>query len=140
VRVARDRASTLVPIAVIAAATLVAGSTFPSAEELLVASPSRSCSPARLRVPDRRSGLVRRVSTATFGVYLLHPLIGKVVGALFDVFAWPAWVHASAVWTLAVLGVLALRALGLRWHELSTARPRGVAALPAESASERRAA
>lgn len=70
------------------------------------------------RVP----GVVRRLSAATFGVYLVHPLIGKLLGNRFDVFAWPAWLHAGTVWFLAVLAVLMLRRSPLAWHELTTAR------------------
>jgi hypothetical protein len=65
---------------------------------------------------------VRRLSTATFGVYLVHPLIGKLLGNRFDVFAWPAWLHAGAVWILAVLAVESLRRLPISWRELDTGR------------------
>lgn len=141
VRSGRDRLAVLLPIAVIAAGCLLAAPIARSAEELprrfgvavLLASAGFGFP---LAVPSR----VRSLSTCTFGVYLIHPLIGKILGAIFDVFAWPAWFHASAVWALAILGVLALRAAGLRWHELSTARPPAAGAVIDEPASRRRAA
>jgi hypothetical protein len=73
------------------------------------------------------------LSACTFGIYLVHPLIGKALGAAFDVFAWPAWVHASVAWMLALAAIRALRALGLPWHELSSSRQ--AAATPLDSAS-----
>jgi peptidoglycan/LPS O-acetylase OafA/YrhL len=123
VRGARDRAAVLLPVAAMAAAVL-ATPIVHGVEEL----PRRfgvavllACAGFGFPLPVPVA--VRRLSTCTFGVYLLHPLVGKILGALFEVFAWPAWAHASAVWLLAIAGVAALRAAGLRWHELSTARP-----------------
>jgi len=66
---------------------------------------------------------IRWLSGTTFGIYLVHPFVSKALVEVFDVFTWPAAVHAAITWTLACLGVLALRATGLPWHELSTKRP-----------------
>ena len=123
---ARDpagRASVLLPVAALAAATLLAPQIASGTEDLprrfgvavLLACIGFGCPVA---VPPA----LRRASTLTFGVYLVHPLVGKILGAAFDVFAWPAWVHATSVWILAMLAVRGLRAIGLRWHELSTSR------------------
>jgi len=90
----------------------------------------------RLAVPD----VVRRVATATFGIYLVHPLIGKILGTVFDVFSWPAWLHTALVWCLALASVWALRALGVRWHELFTGRVSNPDATGPELAVEKRAA
>lgn len=60
---------------------------------------------------------VRAVAGVTFGVYLIHPLVGKVLGDAFDASAWPASVHTAAAWGLAAAGVVALRRAGVRWHE-----------------------
>jgi surface polysaccharide O-acyltransferase-like enzyme len=88
------------------------------------------------RVPS----FVRRLSTATFGVYLVHPLIGKLLGNRFDVFAWPAWLHAGTVWCLAVLAVALLRRLPLSWHELTTGRGAIRAGPVPDAVPEKRAA
>ncbi len=67
----------------------------------------------RPRVP----GFVRSVASVTFGVYLVHPLVAKVLVAGADVQAWPAAVHAGAVWVLSALVVLGLRHALASWHE-----------------------
>lgn len=74
----------------------------------------------RPRVPES----IRRLSGTTFGIYLVHPFVGKLFGSAFDVFAWPGALHACAVWATSFLAVMALRRAGLSWHELST-RPTG---------------
>jgi peptidoglycan/LPS O-acetylase OafA/YrhL len=90
----------------------------------------------RIGVPD----VVRRIATATFGIYLVHPLIGKTLGTAFDVFSWPAWAHTAIVWCLALVSVWALRALGIRWHELFTGRVSPRDGARPELAVEKRAA
>jgi surface polysaccharide O-acyltransferase-like enzyme len=66
---------------------------------------------------------IRWLSGTTFGIYLVHPFVGKALHEVFDVFTWPVVVHAAVTWVLACLGVLALRAAGFSWHELSTRKP-----------------
>jgi len=83
---------------------------------------------------------VRRLSTATFGVYLVHPLVGKLLGGAFDVFSWPASVHAAAAWTLTALAVFALQRLPLSWRELTIAHGSVREVPQASPAIERRAA
>jgi hypothetical protein len=141
---ARDstsRAAVLLPIAILAGASLLAPPIAAAADDLprrfgvavLLACVGFGCPVA---VPS----LVRRASTLTFGVYLVHPLLGKMLGAAFDVFAWPAWVHATVVWILAMISVKGLRALGLPWHELSTARPAIAPTAPVPGRRRRQAA
>ena len=61
---------------------------------------------------------IRRLSGTTFGVYLLHPIIGKALVTVADVASWNAVVHTSVVWLTSYFGVLILRSLGLPFHEL----------------------
>ncbi len=135
-RDAASRTAVLLPVALLAAATLLAP---PSA--LAGAAAATEDLPRRFGVavllacvgfgcPVAVPSIVRRASTRTFGVYLVHPLIGKILGAAFDVFGWPAWFHATVVWILSMLSVRGLRSLGLPWHELSTARTSETPAVP----------
>ncbi len=65
------------------------------------------------RVP----AMARAVAGLCFGIYLVHPLVGKLFGACFDVLAWPATVHAGAVWVLAAALVALARKIGMPWRE-----------------------
>jgi peptidoglycan/LPS O-acetylase OafA/YrhL len=67
------------------------------------------------RVP----ALARSVASLCFGIYLVHPLVGKVLGACFDVFSWPAAVHAGAGWLGSAAVVAVARKLGVPWHEFA---------------------
>lgn len=67
----------------------------------------------RVRVPRA----VHDLATLTFGVYLAHPLIGKVLGTCFEPLAWPAALHTALAWLGAAAVVLALRRAPLRLHE-----------------------
>lgn len=68
----------------------------------------------RPRVPR----FVRRASTVTFGVYLVHPLLGKSLFKLLDLAAWPAFAHTALVWSASAAAVLLLRRLPIEWTEL----------------------
>ena len=136
-----SRIRTLAPVAAAAIASLLVSPILGGAEDLplrfgvavLLACVGFGCPVA---VPN----LVRRASALTFGVYLVHPLVGKVLGSSFDVLSWPPWLHAISAWVLAAACVRALRALGLPWHELSTARPGPAAASEIASRTRKRAA
>ncbi len=68
---------------------------------------------------------VRELASATFGIYLIHPFVGKVLAEFpFSFYSYPRS-HALLVWCLAVVLVLALRRSGLGWRELAgTSRSR----------------
>ena len=54
----------------------------------------------------------------TYGIYLLHPLIAKIVAtALPALHAGPAIVNVLAVWLLSGLSIYALRRMSVRWSE-----------------------
>ncbi len=70
--------------------------------------------------------ILRALATVTFGVYLIHPLVGKLLFICFDVFSWSASAHAGAAWLGACGIVLLLRRSRLDWHECrgtSTEKP-----------------
>lgn len=66
---------------------------------------------------------VARLSTLTFGIYLVHPLVTKTIGTLVDPSGWPAMEHALLVWIGSALIVFALRISGVRWHECTGPEP-----------------
>ena len=61
---------------------------------------------------------VRRLAVLSFGVYLVHPFVGKVLIEFFDVLSWPPVVHGLVAWTVSLALVQAARSSGLRWREL----------------------
>lgn len=70
---------------------------------------------------------IARLSTVTFGVYLVHPLVAKAIGTFGDPSTWPAMEHALLVWIMSALIILALRASGVRWPECVAPRDEGPA-------------
>jgi hypothetical protein len=141
-RDAAGRTAILLPVALLAAATLLAPPTAVSGIDAATEDLPRRFGVAVLLAcvgfgcPVAVPPIVRRASTRTFGVYLVHPLVGKILGAVLEVLAWPAWIHAAIVWTLSLLLVRGLGALGLPWHELSTGRPRAASPTPATTHRE----
>jgi len=118
----RERGAILVVVSILAvAASLVSAARNP-AEDLplrfAVAVPL-ACLGFGWRVSLPAS--MRRLATATFGVYLVHPLIGSLLEIAVDVSRWPASLHAGAAWVLSILLVLVLRRC-FDWHELNTGR------------------
>jgi hypothetical protein len=83
---------------------------------------------------------VREFATLTFGVYLAHPLIAKVLATATDVFAWPAAVHLALVWGASALVVLGLRRAPFHVAECWSGRSARVRRLPAPAEDERRRA
>ena len=63
-------------------------------------------------------GAVRRLAVLSFGVYLVHPFVGKVLIEFFDVHSWPPVVHGLVAWTISLALIQVARASGLRWREL----------------------
>ncbi len=61
------------------------------------------------------------LGTLTFGVYLVHPLVAKLVATCLDVAGWTALEHVLATWIGSALIVLALRRAGVRWKECARA-------------------
>lgn len=59
---------------------------------------------------------VRGLGTATFGIYVTHPLVAKVLATALDPFAWSPTTHTAAVWCGSFALVIALRRL-VPWHE-----------------------
>ncbi len=70
------------------------------------------------RIPEA----VREAATLTFGVYLVHPLVAKLLGTAFDVWSWTRFEHAALVWLGAASIVLALRRVRITWHECAFPR------------------
>lgn len=66
-------------------------------------------------------GAVRGLGTVTFGIYVSHPLVAKVLVVLADPFAWSPTVHAGVVWCGSFALVLGLRRL-VPWHECGRSR------------------
>ena len=77
--------------------------------------------------------VLRTLAGLTYGIYLAHPLVAKVLATLFDVFSWPLVVHAVVVWALSALLVVALRRARLGWRECVDAR----APIPGPALGER---
>jgi len=60
---------------------------------------------------------IARLSTVTFGVYLVHPLVAKVIATSLDTESWSTMELALLIWIGSALIILALRGAGLRWPE-----------------------
>jgi len=60
---------------------------------------------------------ISRSARVSFGVYLVHPLVAKVLSEMSDPFAWSLAAHAAVVWLLSAAAVAALARLGVRGAE-----------------------
>jgi surface polysaccharide O-acyltransferase-like enzyme len=66
--------------------------------------------------------IVARLSTVTFGVYLVHPLVAKTIGTFVHTESWSTWTFAVLIWAGSALIIVALRRMGVPWVECSTPR------------------
>jgi len=79
---------------------------------------------------------VQALATLTFGVYLIHPLLAKILANLWNVFAWPAALHLSVVWSASAALVLLLRRSPVRLSECWSGKPMRVPSSPATPEAE----
>lgn len=114
----RDRSEVLVLIALLAVLTRSLSPRGDGADEILlrfaVAVPL-ACLGFLWRPPI--PFFVRRLASLTFGIYLLHPLVERLLRTSFEVASWPVHAHVLGVWVLSGLGILGLRCIVRSWPE-----------------------
>jgi fucose 4-O-acetylase-like acetyltransferase len=67
----------------------------------------------------RLPAVVDRVARLSFGVYLAHPLVAKLLAEVADPFAWSTAAHAAVVWALSAALIAFLARIGVPGAEFA---------------------